>query len=577
LAGYVRSHTWALAGVTGFATVSTALGVAQPYLSKLIIDEGLIARRMAILIGACAGMVVLAALNFLLGAFNRWLYVRTSGEILFSLREDVYAHLLKLSPEFYRTRSVGDLVTRLDGDVAEVQRFSTDTLLSFVNGALLLVASAAVMLTLSATLTAVAAAALPLQLGVRHRSRRYITDATRSVREQTGKVASFFVETLGAAKAVQGAGAESWEHTRLETLNRDLLSRIVHQQLIGYTVGGISGLLSHATTAAVFIAGGLQVIHGNLTVGTLIAFIAYLTRGSGSAGSLLNLYTAYQRAAVSLTRVRELMDVQPQDRAVGTLRPEPVRELAHSQDRGSEAGLIRLESHSPGHVIFDQVSLQRPGMSAPLFNRFSLEIAPGSKIVLCGESGAGKSTLVDLLRGFAQPDGGRILVDQVELTAYELSSVRRHITVLEAEPVLFRGTLEYNLRYGHFDASAESVREAARRAGVDALVRGLPHGYDTEIGAGGTGLSTGQRQRIAIARALLGDPVILVLDEATSNLDPAAARTLHDLFDEHFNTRTRLIITHAPRKVPRPGRIIALRDSQLIELPPQPQPELRHA
>jgi ATP-binding cassette, subfamily B, bacterial len=545
LAGYVRPHAWALVGVVGLATLSTALGVAQPYLSKLVIDEGLIARRMNMLIGVCVAMVVLAALGFALGALNRWLYVRVSGRILFALREDVYAHLLKLSPEFYRERSVGDLVTRLDGDVAEVQRFSTDTLLAFVNGALLLVASAAVMIALSPALAVIAAGALPLQLWVRHRARRYVSEATRAVREQTGKVASFFVETLGAAKAVQGAAAESWEKTRLTGLNGDLLSRLVYQQLIGYTVGGVSGLLSHATTAAVFIAGGLRVMHGDLTVGTLIAFIAYLTRGSGSAGSLLNLYTAYQRAAVSLARVRELLDVQPQDPVIGTLPLLP-----------GSAGRIRLE----------QVELQRAGMLTPLFSGLSLDIPPGSKVVLCGDSGVGKSTLVDLLRGFAPIDAGRILIDEVELGAYDLSSVRRHIAVMEAEPTLFRGSIVYNLRYGHFDAPMEAVLEAARRAGVDAIVRRLPRGYDTEIGAGGAGLSTGQRQRIAIARALLGEPVALVLDEATSNLDLAATRALHELIDEHFTRRTRLIITHAPQRVSRADRILELRDGRLFEL-----------
>lgn len=544
LAGYVRPHVWALVGVVGLATLSTALGVAQPYLSKLVIDEGLIGRRMNMLIGVCVAMVALAALGFALGAINRWLYVRVSGRILFALREDVYAHLLKLSPEFYRTRSVGDLVTRLDGDVAEVQRFSTDTLLAFVNGALLLVASAAVMIVLSPGLALIAAGVLPLQLLVRHRSRRYVSEATRAVREQTSRVAGFFVETLGAAKAVQGAAAESWEKARLTDLNGDLLRRIVYQQLIGYAVGGVSGLLSHATTAAVFIAGGLRVMHGDLTVGTLIAFVAYLTRGSGSAGSLLNLYTAYQRAAVSLARVRELLDVQPQDRMTGTLPLQPAAR----------------------RIRFEQVELQRAGMLTRLFSGLSLDIPPGSKVVLCGDSGVGKSTLVDLLRGFVPLDAGRILIDEVELGAYDLRSVRRHVAVMEAEPVLFRGSIEYNLRYGHFDASEEAVLDAARRAGVDSIVKRLPHGYDTEIGAGGAGLSTGQRQRIAIARALLGEPVALVLDEATSNLDLAATRALHELIDEHFGNRTRLIITHAPQRVPRADRIIELRDGQLIEL-----------
>jgi ATP-binding cassette subfamily B protein len=547
LAGYVRRRRAALALVMALAAVSSALAVAQPYLSKLVIDEGLIARRLDALIWLCVAMVGLAAVNFVLGALNRWLYVRVSGQILFALREDVYAHLLKLPPEFFRSRPVGDLVTRLDGDVAEVQRFSTDTLLAVVNGTLMLVATAAVMLILSPKLALIAAAVVPLQLLVRYRSRPYISESTRAVREQTGRVAHFFVETLGAPKAVQGAAAEAWEQARLVDLNAGLLQRLIRAQLVGYVVGGVSALLSHATTAAVFIAGGIMLIHGSLTVGTLVAFVAYLARSTGSATSLMNLYTAWQRAAVSLHRVRELLDAAP-------LRSAP-------------AVAVALEAHAEGRIRFEEVTFRRPGMEHALFTGLSLDIPAGSKLVLCGESGAGKSTLVDLLRGFAAPESGRIFLDELDVQACDLTSLRRHVCVIEAEPTFFRGSLLYNLRYGNFTASAEAVYAAARRVGVDAFIAPLREGYETEVGSGGAGLSTGQRQRLAIARALLSEPVVLVLDEATSNLDAAAARAMHALIDEHFGDRTRLIITHAPQRVPRADRMLELRDGRFIEHP----------
>jgi len=555
LAGYVRRRRLALLGVAALAAVSSALAVSQPYLSKLVIDEGLIARRLDVLIWLCAAMLALAAVNVAVGACNRWLYVRVSGQILFALREDVYAHLLRLPPESFRSRPVGDLVTRLDGDVAEVQRFSTDTLLAFVNGTLMLVATAAVMLFLSPRLTLIAAAVVPLQLLVRYRSRAYVIESTRAVREQTSRVAHFFLETLGAAKAVQGAAAETWEQGRLVRLNQGLLQRLVRAQLVGYVVGGVSALLSHATTAAIFIAGGVMLVHGSLTVGTLIAFVAYLARSTGSATSLMNLYTAWQRAAVSLARVRDLLQ-EPPLRPVSAVLPP------------------KLAARAPGHVRFEDVTFRHAGMERPLFAGLSLDIPPGSKVVLCGDSGAGKSTLVDLLRGFVVPDSGRIWLDQLDVRACDLISLRRHVCVIEAEPAFFRGGLMYNLRYGNFDASTEAVLAAARRAGVAAFVAELPQGYDTEVGSGGAGLSTGQRQRLAIARALLSEPVVLVLDEATSNLDAAAARAMYALIDEHFGERTRLIITHAPQRVPRADRLIELRDGRLIE---QALLDIRHA
>ncbi len=543
---YVRAERAALAVVLLLAIASSALAAIPPWLSKRIIDQGLIAQHLPVLIRLCVLMVGVAAAGFLLGAVNRWAYVRASGRILFSLREAVYAHLMGLAPEFFRQRPVGDLVTRLDGDVAEVQRFSTDTLLAVVNGSLTLVLAGALMVALSPRLALIAAAMLPLQLLVRHRTRHWVADATRAVREQTSEVAHFFVETLGAVRTVQAAAAESWEQARLTGLNANLLRRITRQQLIGYGVGGVSALLSHVGTALVFVAGGVMVIHGSLTVGTLVAFTAYMARGTGSATSLLGLYTAWQRAAVSLTRVRELLEVRGEAQAPPAGAAPPA------------AGLVE----------FHDVTCRRAGLARPVFEGLTLTLKPGSKTVLCGDSGSGKSTLVDLLRRFAPLESGSIRLDGLGVGEWPTATLRRRVCVLEAEPVLFRGTIGHNLRYGNFDATEEAVLGAARRAGVDRFVMRLERGYDTRLGGPGYGLSTGQRQRIAIARALLCEPAVLVLDEATSNLDAASAQAMHALIDEHFGHCTRLVITHAPERVPGAARILELREGRLHERAP---------
>lgn len=541
---YLRRHRGSMLGVMALATATSALAAAQPYLSKLVIDDGLIGRRFGALVALCAAIVALAACGFALGALNRLVYVRLSGQILFAIREDIYAHILKLPPRFFRVRPVGDLVTRLDGDVAEIQRFSVDSLLAFVNVALLLVFSAAVMVAMSPDLTLVAVCTLPLHLLLRYRARRHVADTTREVREWRGVIAHFLVETLAAAKAVQSAAAERWERDRFGDLNRGLLHRLVRQQLVGYAIGALSSLLSHATTAVVFIFGGWQAIHGSLSVGTLVAFTAYLARGTGSTASLMGLYTAYQRVGVSLDRVKELREAQP-------MRPDRVPS--------------RFLTAQTGRIRFHEVSFRYPDAERVLFEDLTLEIAPGTKVVLFGESGAGKSTLVDLLRGFAAPDSGRILLDSADLSDYDLRSVRRRIPVLETDPVLFRGSITENLRYGNFEASAQRVLQAAKETGVDSFVCELPEGYATELGSRGAGLSTGQRQRIAVARALLGSPFALVLDEATSNLDAASVRSMHELIDRHLGQQTRIVITHSPHAVPGADRILELRRGVVLE------------
>jgi ATP-binding cassette subfamily B protein len=549
---YIRRHSGSLLAVIGLAAVTSALSAAQPYLSKLVIDEGLIGRHFAALVTLCLTIVALAACGFAVGAVNRWQYVRVSGRILFELREDVYAHILTLPPLFFRRWPVGDLVTRLDGDVAEIQRFSVDSLLAMVNAVLLLAFSAAVMIGMSPKLALVAAGTIPLHLLLRHRARSYVADSTRAVRERRAEVTEFLVETLGMAKAVQSAGAEDHERERLEGLNRGLLRCLIRQQLVGYAVGSLSSVLSHMTTAVVFMAGGWQVIHGSLSIGTLVAFTAYLARGTGSATSLMGLYTAYQRAGVSLKRVGELMEAEPM-----LSMPGPRKALGEGAPR-----LIR----------FDRVSFRYPGADDTLLEDLTLEIAAGEKVVLYGESGAGKSTLIDLLRGFIEPESGRIIVDSVPLSNFDLREVRRRLPVLETDPALFRGTVMQNLRYGNFDAPDDRVLEAARQTGVETFVRCLPRGYETNLGARGAGLSTGQRQRIAVARVLLGNPLALVLDEATTNLDATAAQAMHELIDWHFPRRSRIVITHAPHAVPRADRIVELYRGRIIERQPDDLP-----
>ena len=546
---YVRRQVPALCAVLVLTLVASVLSIALPYLSKLIIDRGLIARDFSRLLVLCAGVVGLAAVSFVIGGVTRWIYVRASAGILFALREDVYAHLLSLAPEFFRRRGTGDLVTRLDGDVAEIQRFSTDTLLAATNGLLMLVGTALVMVTMDWHLALVAAAVLPIQLALRRLTRPLIVDRTRAIREQAGEIAQFLFETLSAVKAIQGSATEQHEQQRLGGLNRSYLRRLLSLQLVSYCIGGLSGLLSHCATAAVFIYGGYQVIEGSLTVGTLVAFVAYMARGTGSAVSLLSLYTSYQRAAVSLERVEELLA----SRSVEADRDDP-----------AAVKKLRVEGSA---LSLQRVTLGRLACGSVLLADCSLEIPSGCKIVIHGASGVGKSTLIDALRRFAPLDAGQILLGGEDIRAYELAVLRRSIEVLVSEPTIFRGTVLENIRYGNFDATPASVMEAARRAGLADGPAALPAGLQTVVGGSGQGLSTGQRQRVAIARALLRRPKVLIMDEALTNLDGDAVRVLQEVVDEQFADCTRIVISHSPASVPRADLVLEMRDARLMPAP----------
>ncbi|MFO1376083.1 MAG: ABC transporter transmembrane domain-containing protein [Steroidobacteraceae bacterium] len=518
---YVRGQARTLAAVAVLSALLSVLAVAQPWLSMHIVDDALIGRDLRLLVLLCAAIVGLAVLGLGLGALNRWLYVRASGRMLFALREDVYAHLLRLPPEFFRRRPVGEIVSRLDGDVAEIQRFASDTLLAVINSVLVLTVTAAVMLWLDPLLALVAAASLPVQLWLRRRAQPWIRDTTHEVRAQAGRVTQFLVETLGGVRAVQGAAAEDFERDRLATLNREYLARLLRQQVVGFSLGSASAVVGHLSTAAVFVVGGVGVIQGSTTVGTLVAFAAWLTRSAGSAASLLNVYSAWQRARVSLDRVEELRS------AVAVATP------------GSRA------VQGPGALRFENLVLRREPGAPALLDGVTIDLPAGCKIVLRGASGAGKSTLADVLRRFVEPEAGEVLLDGRALAAYDLQSLRRRVVVLDTEPVLLPGSIRHSLRYGHFGASDADVERAAAVAGVADFLRELPQGYETLVGGGGAGLSAGQRQRVALARALLADPVVVVVDEATSHVDAAGAGALLRAIDRCFGHCTRIVITHA--------------------------------
>lgn len=539
---HVRPQLGLLAAALFVALAIAALAAAQPLLTKWIIDRGLIARDTRSLLSGCLGMLGVVATGLTLGGVHRYIYTVASGRALFSVRSQIYSHLMTVSPRRLAEWPVGDLVSRLDADVAEVQRFGTDGVAGFVSSAFTLLAVAGVMIGLSARLSLLVAALLPLQFLVRHIARPRLERATRLTREAAASVSGFLVETLSATRAVQSSAAEASEAARLAHLAEAYLGRVRHQQVVSYAMGSASGLIGHGATVATFLIGGWYVGRGEVTVGTLIAFVSYLGRSAGSAASLASMYTAYQRARVSLERVDALMGLPA---------------VAESAKPGRSPAVER------GDLAFERVSLFLPGVDAPVLRDVSFGLPAGCKIVLSGASGAGKSTITDLLRRFIEPDEGRILLDGRALADYRLSVLRRAIVVVEHSPVLMQGTILANIGYA-LDASETEAVEAACRAGAHDFIMALPHGYHTRIGQGGAGLSTGERQRIAIARAVLADPRIVVFDEATSGLDPEISKRVYRGIDEVFGDRTRLYITHRADQVSAADQYWTLVDGKLL-------------
>ena len=547
LFGFVRPHRRAIAALLGLSLCASLLVLAQPWLTKSLIDDGLLARDFPRLLQVALAMVAVGILGTLLSGINRYLHTGLSGRILFALRDDLYRHLQQLSQAFYGRKRLGDILSRLDGDVAEIQRFAVDSLFSAVSSVIGLLGAVALMLVLSWQLSLLLALLIPLEVLWLRWMRRKVEREVRSLRERSADVSSFLVETLPAMKFIQASAAEQRESARLEGLGQGYMRQLLKVQVTEFFTHALPGTLTSLSRACAFLIGGYWVIQGTWQVGALIAFSTYLGMAVGPVQSLLGLYVALQRMTVSLGRVMELQQ-----------EPVSVRQPAAPSPLAEGGGELRLEDLHFSHE-------QRSGA---VLRGVDLVIPAGLKVAISGASGVGKSTLIDLLQRFYDPDQGRVLLDGVDLRELDLFALRRSIAVVSQDIVLFRGTLAENLYYSAPSASREALQRVARLARLDELIASLPQGLDSPLGERGQQLSGGQRQRIAIARALLQEPRILVLDEATSAVDEATEREVIAAIDQLFAGRTRILISHRPSTLREADLSLCLQQGRLQRLEP---------
>ncbi|WP_065260678.1 ABC transporter ATP-binding protein [Pseudomonas bananamidigenes] len=541
LYGFVRPQRLAIVGLLGLSVCASLLVLVQPWLVKLLIDDGLLARNFPMLVLIAVLMIIAGLLGTALSGINRYLHTRLSGRILFALRDDLYRHLQKLSPSFYGQRRIGDLMSRLDGDVAEIQRFAVDSLFSAVSSVIGLVVAIAMLFSLSWKLSLLALVLIPLDVLWLRWMRRKVERDVRQLRERSADMSSFMVETLPVMKFIQSAGQQQREARRLESLGQGYMNQLLRLQVTEFFTQAVPGTLTSLSRACAFLIGGYWVVQGTWQLGALIAFSTYLGMAVGPVQSLLGLYVAIQRMTVSLGRVMELRGEEPTVFSPVTPKPFPFS----------------------GELRFDAVHFSHPGRPSTL-NGIEATIPCGLKVALSGGSGVGKSTLIDLLQRHHDPQSGRVLLGDVDLRELELFELRRRIAVVSQDIVLFRGSLADNLAYAVPDASREAIAEVARLAQLDSLIASLPEGLDSPLGERGQQLSGGQKQRIAIARALLQNPLILVLDEATSAVDETTEREVIEAIDRLFAGRTRILISHRPSTLADADLRFELLDGVLI-------------
>jgi ABC-type multidrug transport system fused ATPase/permease subunit len=496
----------------------------------------------ALVISALA-IAAIALMAGVLAYVQLYTSAKVGHRITWRLRCDLFAHLQRLSLAYHRDSRSGELLTKVAGDTNLLRDMFSDWMLTLGRHALTLVAMLAVMFMLNWQLALVVAATLPPLLAVIYVLNRRVKASVRVQRRHEGQMASRLNEVLSSIALVQAFGRHTYEEDRFRAeIQANYESGMRTTRSTGAIVKAIA-VISAAGAAITILLGAREVLAARLTPGELLIFITYVTGLYKPVRDLARLSAKFSRASVSAQRVSQILDIEP--------------DIADAPDA--------LELKRPaGEIVFENVSF---GYSAqrPVLEGLNLRIAAGERVALVGSSGSGKSTLLNLLLRLYEPTGGRILIDGIDIRRYTRESLRREIGIVLQDNILFGVSVRENIAYGRPDATPDAIEAAARAARAHEFIVDLPEGYDTELGERGANLSGGQRQRLCLARALVKEPAILVMDEPTASVDAASARLIHETVARIHRGRTLIVIAHDYTDMESYDRVLVLKDGRLEE------------
>jgi ABC-type multidrug transport system fused ATPase/permease subunit len=523
--------------------IATGAALVPPYLAGRAIDDGIR--------GGDTGALTIVLIVFVAAAFVNWIatYAETylinwvGQRALQDLRLELFEHLQRLSIGFYSRRKTGVLISRITNDVQALDQLVTEGIATLVSATLTLVGTAVILVVLDPSLALVTFLTFPVLLVGSLAFRIASSGAYRATREKIAQVTAYLQETLSGVRVVRAFGQERRHGNRFAELNDENREANMKTVYLNAAYFPSVELLSAVATAAILLYGGNQVLDGEATIGVLASFVFYLQTFFDPIQSLSQLYTTYQAGMAALDKIFDLLDEEPD---IG--------------DRPDAIELPRVR----GEIEFDEVSFSYGG-EQPALSEVSLHVPPGQTVALVGATGAGKSTLAKLVARFYDPDGGRVLVDGHDLRDVTERSLRSQLGIVPQEGFLFSGTIRDNIAFGRPNADDDEVQAAARAVGAHEFIERLPEGYDTEVGERGGHLSAGQRQLVAFARAAAADPRILILDEATSNVDVRTEAQIERGLRRLLAGRTAIVIAHRLSTIRGAGRIVVLDHGRIAE------------
>ncbi len=526
-----------------FLFAATATALAPPYLAKVAIDDGIRQEDLRVLTIVVVLFVVAGVLSLMTSTAQTYFTGWTGERILADLRNKLFRHLQRLSLGYYERNRAGVIISRLTNDVEALDQLVTDGVTTLVQSTLFLLGTSVILFFLDWRLALATLTVMPLMFLATAFFRVYSARAYRAVRERLGLVTATLAEDIGGMRVIQAFRRERTNDRIFREVNSHY--RQANQQTV--VLNGLYfpfvDFLSALATAIVLGYGGYLAFHGSIEIGTLFAFVLYLSNFFDPVQQLSQLYNTFLSAVAALDKIMDVMEEEPE-----------VRDKPGARDLERIKGDVGFESVRFGY-----------GDGPEVLHGIDLDIPAGTTVALVGHTGAGKSTIAKLLARFYDPRDGRITIDGVDLRDVTQASLRRQLGVVPQEGFLFAGTVRDNIAFGRPDADPAEVAAAAKAVGAHEFVLALEDGYETELQERGTRLSLGQRQLVAFARALLADPRILILDEATSSVDIGTERRIESALRTLLADRTAFVIAHRLSTIRDADLIVVLEHGQVVE------------
>ena len=515
---------------------------AHGWLNQLIFSAAGI-EKIAILKFAALAVLVIAAIGAVCSYTEKYITTNLGQWVMHDLRHQLYSHIQRLSLGFHDRKQTGDLISRLTSDIDAIQSFIASGLLGALMNSLTLVGMIAVMFCINRQFTLIALSVAPvLFLVVFHFTRR-IKKATRDVRKKEGEMVSVIQEVLSSMRVVKAFGREDYEQRRMAEESRESLEIALRVRGLKVRLSPLVDMITAVGTCLVLWFGGRMALAGSLSVGSLVLFIWYLGRMYKPMRELSKMTDAYSKAAIGYERIREVLETEHE-----------IRDLPGARRAPAFRGSVELSdvsfAYEPHYPILKQVSLK---------------VEPGQMVALVGPTGAGKTTIINMIPRFYDPDTGAVKIDGIDVKLLQQQSLRRQISFVLQETLLFHGPIWYNIAYGKPGASRAEILKAAHLANAHEFIEQMPQGYDTVIGERGMTLSGGQRQRIAIARAVIRNTPILILDEATTGLDSASEKLVIEALDRLMEGKTSIVIAHRLQTIQSADLIFVVNGGEIVE------------